>query len=307
MSFNIKEQILTSSNAIKSKLKQLKDIEDQNNYELSKIFKPVTEPLTEILGSKKIDLNVNTIRVPVKIENKMSSTPLIHQQAQDDDLEIKTYNSDSECFFDTKEEDATTLEGDPLDISLTTKYLSGLYEDINIPFGIRKNGDKLMMGNVIVKLIAPTTDEPSGKLPRIKIDNDEFQLTSGLRELLLHKRPKLELVTENDKEVYKNLLSKTNAHKRDFVENGQLKGDKGEKYRQIIKPMFTGTSYKLDGILPSLKRYKRNTDFIYWDDPNELVERLKLLIASKHAGNTNHDNEIISIIEELKEAGIIKS
>ncbi|CAG9137606.1 unnamed protein product, partial [Plutella xylostella] len=45
---------------------------------------------------------------------------------------------------------------------------------------------------------------------------------------------------------------------------------------------------------------------VYWDDPNELIERLQLLIASKDAGNTNHDNEILSIIEELKEAGIIK-
>lgn len=33
---------------------------------------------------------------------------------------------------------------------------------------------------------------------------------------------------------------------------------------------------------------------------------LRLLFASKQAGKTGHDNEIISILEELKEAGIIK-
>ena len=46
-------------------------------------------------------------------------------------------------------------------------------------------------------------------------------------------------------------------------------------------------------------------DYVYWDDPNELVDRLRVLISSQHAGHTNHNNEIISIIGELREAGII--
>ena len=48
-----------------------------------------------------------------------------------------------------------------------------------------------------------------------------------------------------------------------------------------------------------------NTDYIYWDDPNELVERLRLLIAEVSAGNENNVNKIQSIIEELREAKII--
>lgn len=39
----------------------------------------------------------------------------------------------------------------------------------------------------------------------------------------------------------------------------------------------------------------------YFDDPNELCDRLKLLISSRAAGNTNHMQEINSIIEELRE------
>ena len=45
---------------------------------------------------------------------------------------------------------------------------------------------------------------------------------------------------------------------------------------------------------------------MYWDDPNELVDRLRLLISSTTAGHNNHNNEIISLIEELKEANIIQ-
>ena len=54
-----------------------------------------------------------------------------------------------------------------------------------------------------------------------------------------------------------------------------------------------------------LRRREYPLDLRYWDDPNELVNRLRLLIAERSAGNNNHDNEIHSIIEELREAKII--
>lgn len=44
---------------------------------------------------------------------------------------------------------------------------------------------------------------------------------------------------------------------------------------------------------------------MYWNDLNELVDRLRLLVASTIAGHTGHNNEIISIIEELREADIV--
>jgi len=45
-------------------------------------------------------------------------------------------------------------------------------------------------------------------------------------------------------------------------------------------------------------------DYIHWDDPNELVDRLRLLEASRQADHNAHDNEILSIIE-LRKAGFI--
>lgn len=62
------------------------------------------------------------------------------------------------------------------------------------------------------------------------------------------------------------------------------------------------------GMIPSdLMRYDRNEHvrYTYWDDPNELVDRLRLLMASQAAGHTGHTNEIISIIEELRESKIV--
>lgn len=50
----------------------------------------------------------------------------------------------------------------------------------------------------------------------------------------------------------------------------------------------------------------KHTEYKYFDDFNEIVNRLKLLMASQLAGNTGVNNEIVSVIEELKEAKIIK-
>lgn len=48
------------------------------------------------------------------------------------------------------------------------------------------------------------------------------------------------------------------------------------------------------------------TTYVYWDNVNELVSRLRLLVASQTAGHSGHHNEIISIVEELREAGVVK-
>ena len=46
-------------------------------------------------------------------------------------------------------------------------------------------------------------------------------------------------------------------------------------------------------------------DYANWDDPNELIDRLRILMAEQTAGNQIHLNEIVKIIEELREAGYI--
>lgn len=55
-----------------------------------------------------------------------------------------------------------------------------------------------------------------------------------------------------------------------------------------------------------MKVNNKALDYVFWDDPNELVQRLRLLMASEQAGNDSHRNEINSIIEELQEAQIIE-
>lgn len=70
---------------------------------------------------------------------------------------------------------------------------------------------------------------------------------------------------------------------------------------KIIRPLISQAKGK--GMLwKSLK----SRDIIHWDDVNELVDRLRHIAMSTEAGNRVHVNEILSIMEELREAGYIK-
>jgi len=126
------------------------------------------------------------------------------------------------------------------------------------------------------------------------IEDTSYPLTQGLISLIISKTPKI--YTTDDLNTYKRILIQTSAH---LTSNGKKIKKGGNKYTDIIKPLFpssgSGLSMKL-----------QNKSLVYWNDPNELVERLRLLLASQAAGNTGLSNEILSIYEELYEAGLIK-
>ena len=129
----------------------------------------------------------------------------------------------------------------------------------------------------------------------IIIGDASYPLTSGLISLLFARIPTL--YSEQDLKTYKSILIQTSAH---LTQDGERIKKGGIKYTGIVKKLFpSGEGYN------SIQLQKHN--LVYWNDPNELVDRLRLLIASQGAGNTGVSNEILSIFEELKEAGIIKT
>lgn len=52
-------------------------------------------------------------------------------------------------------------------------------------------------------------------------------------------------------------------------------------------------------------RRKRNVEYVFWNNVNEFMDRLKSKWESKIARHTRHDNEKLSIIEELRVESII--
>ena len=102
--------------------------------------------------------------------------------------------------------------------------------------------------------------------------------------------------TDEDKVNYKNLLLKTNSIYRDYNPNSKhpAGNKKGYKWENVIKPIWDRR-----------KEYEGSGVIVIPSDPNALLERLDLLLASREAGHTGVRNELVSICDELKRQEVI--
>lgn len=149
----------------------------------------------------------------------------------------------------------------------------------------------------------------------ISVKRRRFKRTEGLLSLICSENPTN--YDDDDLELYKQILILTNAHKQNFERNGKIVRNNSKKYKEIITKLFphdgTGSRRSTSSsrivkklIKPKFMILNKNINYTYWDDANELVDRLRLLVSSRSAGHTAHNNEILSIIDELQEANIIE-
>lgn len=283
----IKTQLIESVKNIKNKLKKMKQEEADLELRNKKILKPLIDPFETMMFLHNSPKQITSFN-----ENECNNKDMLPTNANVPEIKTPVKMGNNVAKVNSPRGDDS--------------YLQVPNKPFNVAFGVRHDGETLMIGNSPVTLRS-YGENSTNKISTINVNDKNYELTAGLKELLFQSKPNCNIINEKDKITYKDILVHTNVHKRGFSPQGQIQGNSGMKYCEIIKPLFQEcNAAKQGGNLPSLKKYYSNTDFVYWDDPNELIERLKILIASKDAGNTNHDNEIISIIEELKEAGIIK-
>lgn len=154
--------------------------------------------------------------------------------------------------------------------------------------------------------------------PDLKINGIRYKGTPGLYELLFKKNPLG--YTKKDEEEYMDIMKRTNALYTRYDPKLPLMRatkDTKAKYERVIQPTMgrsrSGSAPTIQtrsktgrGYITLMKMTKNPFEYKYFDDYNEIIDRLRLLIASEAAGNNAHNNEIVSIIEELKEARIIK-
>ena len=159
---------------------------------------------------------------------------------------------------------------------------------VDLAFGVRKLTKGYKFGD--------SSFSHDGKY--FKIKREKYKITPGLTELLFQKQPDQEIITAEDIDLYRGFVVKTNAHKKNYKADKSPRIDKSSKYQTYLANFITGNGFKV-------MKKDDVTEYVYWDNPNELVERLKLLDGEKAAGNNNHNNEIQNILEELKEYGYI--
>lgn len=330
----LKEKVVQSAEAVKRKVKLIRNMKTSNNMLLESMLKPLTDPLNQMVESNHNNDNNNHHHISnnhitsdfddeIKWKNnKKINSPKDEndyserinytsvQQPSEPSSSIEKNSDEISNASDNSYNDSDDDDNDNNNSFKTTESYSPSHNDPiyrkhfeifeDIPFGVRMVNDKLMLGSNIVSI----TDKI------LKVKGTTYNLTPGLYNLLFMKQPDLNIITEDDKRNYKILLLETNAHRRDFNPNKAIKSNKGKKYMNIIKPLFQlsrSNEPTYGHGLPTMKNVGSDVSYVYWDDPNELVERLKLLIASRDAGNTGLDNEIIAIIEELREAGFVNS
>ena len=127
----------------------------------------------------------------------------------------------------------------------------------------------------------------------IVVEGEKFKGTPGLWELIMEERPRR--VNKDDLEEYKDLLRKTNALHYNFnPRNPNPRSSRSGKWRDLLSPIWH-----------EIRGYEGEGVVIMSSDPNALLERLDLLLASQKAGNTGVGNELVSICDKLKRQGVL--
>ena len=129
------------------------------------------------------------------------------------------------------------------------------------------------------------------------IGEEKYNGTRGLWELIVSIKPSDLNFDVDDLRTYSEIMVNTNAMRRNNDPNNPYpKSSKSWKWTNVVKDIWTNRkTYEGEGtktiVIPS--------------DPNALLERLDLLMASKEAGNTGTRNELVSICDELLRQRVI--
>ena len=193
-------------------------------------------------------------------------------------------------------------------------------------FGIYKKDDNYYLGNKLISV-------DDNNIITIENNKREFIGTPGMWELIVNEFP-MDYNNE-DYRNYKDLMKITNAlHRNNDPKEVHPKPSNNYKWKHVVGAiwymnkgyseedafkMAKDPSYK-KMITNRMSKKKRRKLFsrsrreekcegegvvVIPSDPNALLERLDLLLASQEAGHTGVRNELVSICDELKRQGVL--
>ena len=242
---------------------------------LTKLFKPVTE--TQKATAKETAEKFTQELLPIK--EGIEELPTI--------LFRKVFPS-----IELKASDIMNLG--PLAVNALLQAFTK--KNIDLAFGLYAQEGKFKIGNKEVNI------EDND----INVDDIIFEGTPGFWELITSKNP--ENYTGEDLDKYRQLLLLTNAVYRDNnPDNNNPKSSKSPKWKNIIKPIWEQIKIQKEEEEYEEPATKGTGLKILPSDPNALIDRFDLLFSSQKAGHTGVRNEIVSILDELKRQGVLKT
>jgi hypothetical protein len=102
-------------------------------------------------------------------------------------------------------------------------------------YGIRKEGDTLLIGNSVFDLDTPGVITVKGK---------QLKLTKDLWELLTRNDVDTGTISPNDMQRYKRILKSSSAHLSGYEPYGNIKISRGVKYVKVISNLFPSGTIK---------------------------------------------------------------
>ena len=151
----------------------------------------------------------------------------------------------------------------------------------------------------------------------IKIEDKEYTGTPGLWELIMKDNP--QKFTEEDYLNYGRILKQTNTiYQNNNPNQNRAKSSGGDKWKNLIKPIWEDIKKRKKEEFEEEEEYEEPATIpftptkgtglkILPSDPNALIDRFDLLFSSQKAGHTGVRNEIVSILDELKRQGVLKT
>ena len=136
----------------------------------------------------------------------------------------------------------------------------------------------------------------------IRETGERFTGTHGLWKLITSKNLSLNKIEWDklDEENYVRLLEKTYVlHRGNNPNNPHAKSSGGKKWNNILTYIWHTNKF------PKKGEYEGEGVVVIPSDPNALLERLDLLLASQKAGYTGVRNELVSICDELKRQDVL--
>ena len=256
--------------------------EQQLQTDLSKFYKPITE--TQKATTRDITEGLKPVREGLEtIRKEVHDIPGIVS-----DMEaVKRYGQEKQ---EKEEEEEEEEEEDEEDFGVAPKYFLD-QPDNDEKFGIRKVKSRYYIGD---KRVIFEDDDII-----IKETGERFIGTSGLWGLITSKNPDKDLIdwTKDDRYRYDRLMSITNALHKGYNPRRGPRSSGGYKWTNILSSIWFNKKPK--------KGYEGKGVVVIPSDPNALLERLDLLLASQEAGHTGVRNELVSICDELKRQGVL--
>ena len=239
----------------------------ESNESLKTFFKPVTESQKE--STKDIQEHLSHSLMPIREE--IMNIP--NRQTLTRSLPPSLVGEEFEMIG-------------PIAKRYLEKYLVKS-PDVDITFGLYNDEGTWKIGN------KPVTVDGNDLI----IEGIRYAGTRGLWELIVENNPSEQNYTDDDYNTYAEMLIKTHAMRRDNDPNNpRPKSSRSWKWSRLVKTIWNNR--------PGVEGEGIET-IVIPSDPNALVERFDLLMASKAAGNTGTRNELTSICDELLRQKVI--